>query len=775
MLYKNKKHILNLVAILCVTFYFYSCTQEKSETKTLLIKKTTYDFLGSLSIAEINTAKENYVKVVRRQFTVNEEDREVLFEHPNSEVEFKDILVEENSELKFGIAINPEVWNKTGDGVLFEIKIIDAKSQSKSIFSKYIDPKNNIEDRKWFDERIDLSTFARQKVSFVFKTTGGPKNDISTDWAAWSSPAIISKVKIDDYPISLEKTSQDLIVNFAKAEIVTKSKAIQKSKIVVKPNDIFLVSEREAILAYPPSEFRYEVTIPDNGFLQFGVGVAASSPGKNVSFEIYVNSNKIFSRYLTEIKENKRWFDEKINLSKYRGKRVNLRFKTLHRTQAHDSTSSVMAGWSKIRLSEVAPVSRNLSSTDQPNVILIVLDTQRADHLTCYGYNRDTSPTLKKFAEEGILFENAISQSSWTWPATATILTGLYPYTHGVINNNKSFLVNDIVTLAELLQKNHFTTFGVSANPLINKSKNFDQGFETFKELPEKAEVLNQRFLSWLEINNDLQFFAYLHYMDPHEPYSAPGRYHTMFDQKYKGKFPFKEDPWYWKDQQFTERDVEHLVARYDGETRYWDSQFKDLLENLRRLNVLEKTIIILTSDHGEAFLEHGRFGHSQHLYDELTRVPFIIWLPERTESKRIVEQVETVDIYPTLCTILGIEIPKNIQGKSLFPWTEVKSHSPYAFSQTEAVIPGKGISMRISVRTNEWKLIYTPSSKKYELFELSVDREEKNNSFGLHSIDKFQSKLEEWLLATRKNMPDNRQEIDADTMQKLRSLGYIK
>lgn len=192
MLYKNKNLILNLVAILCVTFYFYSCSQEKSETKTLIVKKTTYNFLDSLSIAEINTAKDNYV--TKSIFIINGEEREVLFEHPNSEVIFEDICIRKGSELWFGIAINFSAWEKPGDGVAFEINIIDEQLQKSSIYKKYIDPKNNMTDRRWFDENIDLNKFAGQKISIIFKTNGGPKNNW-VDWAGWSRPRIVSYVE----------------------------------------------------------------------------------------------------------------------------------------------------------------------------------------------------------------------------------------------------------------------------------------------------------------------------------------------------------------------------------------------------------------------------------------------------------------------------------------------------------------------------------------------------------------------------------------------------
>ena len=657
---KKARFILPIALTVGVSFFWYGCSQElekkdvRGPAETVQVKNL-YHFLANLENADIITAKANFVE--KTNFIINDEWREVLYEHADSEVTFKNVLIHENAELRFGIGINQGAWDKPGDGVMFEMSIIDATSKNTLLFSKYIDPKNNVEDRKWFDEKTYLGAFAGQTVSFIFKTTGGPKGDRSADWAGWSSPQILAVFDklLDDYPINIEKTKYDLIEKFPGAEIVTQKTKIKKSRLRVKYSGA-AGEERQVISAPPPSEFRYHLTIPDKAFLQFGVGVVGDwkwKVVKGVKFEVYVNQDKVFSRHVTNQKEDNHWFDEKIDLSKYSGQTVNLSFRT--HPESPNSTIPVRGGWSNLLISELTPVRRNLSSKDQPNIILIVIDTQRADHLSCYGYHRDTSPNLNKLAQEGVLFENAVSQSSWTWPATATILTGLYPYTHGVISEKRSFLVESINTLAEILQENHFTTFGISANPLISKDKNFDQGFETFIERAwQNAETLNHEFFNWLETNKGLQFFAYLHFMDPHDPYSAPGKYYDMFDPDYEGKDKFKNgdvNPLWFAvnfdegDAEYTDRDIEHLKALYDGEIRYWDSQFGELLEQLKELNILDKTIIVVTSDHGEEFMEHDKLKHGLQLYDETIRVPLIIWFPEIIEPRRIEEQVETVSM----------------------------------------------------------------------------------------------------------------------------------
>ncbi len=802
MSYKKLKLLLIFILITAGTFFLWGCSQEsgkegvKGQAEIVQVEKA-YDLLENLRAAEVVTKSVDFASDKKIFFTINDEKRLVLAQHPTSEIVFKDLYIDQKAKLEFEFGINQAAWDKPGDGVLFEIQIVEEKSQAKLIFAKYIDPKNNTKDRGWFNQSVDLSNFSEKKVSFVFKTTGGPKNDISFDWSGWSSARITwnTETALADYPINLESTKYDLLTEFPRAELGESKNGkarIKKSKIKVNSDYRINGEEREVILAYPLSEFSYALKIPDEASLEVGIGVAAESIGKDVKFEVYVNQDIVFSKHIWGGKDDSSWFDNKINLSRYSGKKVNLRFKTSN-YESEAVTNPIMAGWSILRITGVIPVKRSLSSKDRPNIILIVIDTQRADHLTCYGYNRDTSPTLAEIAKNGVLFENAISPSSWTWPATASILTGLYPYTHGIINDESSYLVNSIKTLPELLQENHFTTIGITGNPLVSKDKNFDQGFETFWEMPwTRAEHFNHRFLKWLEGNKNLQFFAYLHYMDPHDPYGAPGDFYDMFDPDYEGTYDFGKrkgvssavNPLWeainYKGEHldYTERDIEHLAALYDGEIRYWDSQFAHLLDELRRQNVLHKTIIVITSDHGEEFLEHGKLKHGVHLYDETIKVPLIIWAPNMISPQKIKDQVETIDIYATLCKMVGLEIPNEIQGVSLVPWTESSFPDPYAYSQTEhAFIFGARGATKNSIRTLEWKLISTPISNEYELYSLINDKEEKINQFGNHSIgNELKAKLEEWVKTTKNNHQLGvRKGIDEETMKKLKSLGYIR
>jgi len=173
-----------------MSFYWYGCSQQSQD----IFAKKTYDFVLNLENAEVITAKSKHVTTT--VFSINDDRRSVLFEHPNSEVVFKDVPIYENAKLDFGIAVDQNAWHMGGDGVLFEISIVDKESQNILLFSKYVDPKNNAEDRRWFDAQIDLSTFAGQMVSFIFRTDRGTNDNNAADWAGWSTPQLVSYSRI---------------------------------------------------------------------------------------------------------------------------------------------------------------------------------------------------------------------------------------------------------------------------------------------------------------------------------------------------------------------------------------------------------------------------------------------------------------------------------------------------------------------------------------------------------------------------------------------------
>jgi hypothetical protein len=189
---KELRSILLFCIITALSFLSANCSEKK---KTPASGKKIYDFLANAESAKITTPQPELVKFAQQEFTIKNDKRAILFEHPISEVLFSSVPIPANAVLQFGVGINPPAWDKPGDGVTFEVTVVDEKSDKTLIFSEYIDPKRNSRDRKWFDYNLDLRAFAGQRVGFIFRTSAGPRNDSSYDWAGWSNPQIRLEAK----------------------------------------------------------------------------------------------------------------------------------------------------------------------------------------------------------------------------------------------------------------------------------------------------------------------------------------------------------------------------------------------------------------------------------------------------------------------------------------------------------------------------------------------------------------------------------------------------
>jgi arylsulfatase A-like enzyme len=371
------------------------------------------------------------------------------------------------------------------------------------------------------------------------------------------------------------------------------------------------------------------------------------------------------------------------------------------------------------------------------NVILIVIDTLRADHIGAYGYEKDTSPNIDKLAEEGILFKNMIAQSSWTKQGTASILTGLYPKNHGA-SDRKDILDEKNVLLPEILQANGYDTYGFVTNRNAAEIFGFNQGYTKFFELLGKdfeppytsADEVNKKLIPFIKnLDKTSKQFIYVHYMDPHAPYLPKEKKFSeknLFDFSLDyfrnlslGIFYPKElnidDLRNSKNQKDLElvklfeensRSINIQVTRdqminlYDDEIWFNDKKIGELVQELKNKGMYENSIIIITSDHGEEFLEHNRFLHSRTLFDEQLFIPWIMKVP-RMKNDVVEKQVNQIDILPTTLKLLGIpnhqEIQTKIDGFDVFSDEERE----YSFSELDRA----GLTFS-SIRSMEDKLI---------------------------------------------------------------------
>lgn len=446
----------------------------------------------------------------------------------------------------------------------------------------------------------------------------------------------------------------------------------------------------------------------------------------------------------------------------------------------------------------------------QENIFFILIDTLRPDHLGCYDYSRDTSPTIDNLAKQGILFENTIAQAPWTKPSISSIFTSTLPSTHGVTwRGRHERLPTTMTTLAEVFQQNGFRTAAFSDNPHITVSNGFGQGFDKFVEnhsfLEGDAKHLTDQAIKWFKKNIHKKNFIYIHYLDPHDPYQAPGVYRDMFldahlvnvrkivemgnayvlngefhlDKKMeKGgeKIPPEDYP-LAVPMIISPEELQYLIDLYDGEIRYVDYQISRIIATLKALKAFDNTTLIITSDHGEEFLEHGMFRHGYQLYDETIRVPFIIVSPRlKNVPQKISVPVNLIDIMPTLLDIFGINYSANKQGRSLVQLiNQHENMGSLSISETA----WKGAHAR-SARLEDWKYIKDVRKEKEELFNLTEDPGEHNNLYPqeLERAEKFSKLLLAAMEGTQlvvDKASGSRKQLQKGQLEKLRSLGYVE
>ena len=320
-------------------------------------------------------------------------------------------------------------------------------------------------------------------------------------------------------------------------------------------------------------------------------------------------------------------------------------------------------------------IEDEVNTSKEPNVIFILIDCLRPDHLGCYGYKRDTSPTIDRLAQEGIIFTNAYCNAPWTKPSVASIFTSLYPNVHKVINYS-NVLPEGVLTIAEILKNHGYKTYFFNGgNVFIKKEFNFDQGFDEYTFLSHKSKNamdLTCEILAQISKIRGEKYFAYLHYMDAHTPYNK-NEYNNLFIKNGNKNF----EPGSPKSRSNVIRELtytgklsaegkKNIISLYDGQIRFIDENIKKIVSFLMSENRLKDTVIIITSDHGEEFWEHNNFEHGHTLYNELLRVPLII-TGNKIEHSEIASPVSLIDLSSTILEIVNIEADRfTQQGVSL-------------------------------------------------------------------------------------------------------------
>ena len=405
------------------------------------------------------------------------------------------------------------------------------------------------------------------------------------------------------------------------------------------------------------------------------------------------------------------------------------------------------------------------------NVILITLDTLRADHLPAYGYGGVETPYLDRFASDSVLFGNAVSHTPLTLPAHTSIMTGTYPFFHGVRNNGSFYASDAIQTAAEIYKAAGYDTAAFVSSFVLDSRFGLEQGFDVYDddmvdgrqkhsifEFKDRlGENTIKRVLNWIEkriaAKAEKPFFLWVHLFDPHKEYLPPEPYFSKY--------------------------ADNL---YDGEIAYTDSQVGRLLDKLRVEGLYEDALIFITGDHGESLGEHGELTHSIFIYNATTWIPLIVKMPgQEYAGKNVQNLVRHIDLLPTQLEILGLNgvsegsLTGDIQGVSLLPLMEGDAADPL-ISYAESFLPYYYYkwSPLQSVQTGDYKYIHLPEP---ELYDLNKDPRELNNLYGENGElgRNFAANLKDLKKNLSQGRPtDAKRKMDAETLAKLKSLGYI-
>jgi len=364
------------------------------------------------------------------------------------------------------------------------------------------------------------------------------------------------------------------------------------------------------------------------------------------------------------------------------------------------------------------------------NLLLISIDTLRPDMLGCYGYDRPTSPTLDRLASEGVLFEFAVASSPWTLPSHASMLTGVYANRHAM-KSPGSQLPDEIPTIAEILSERGFATGAFVNSHYLSKRYGLGRGFDAFRYVREATATaeparVGEEALAHLAKNRGEPFFLFVHLYDVHSNYISLPEFEERFIRPYDGVVDgtTKQLIRFRKEEvEIDDDDRRHLVDLYVAGIRQIDDGIDRLLSGIEELDLLDRTLVIVTADHGEEFLEHGGFLHGRTQYDELLRIPLIIHGPGVPRGKRIAEPVSVIDLLPTALSLFGAPADPSLDGLDISPlWRDGAAPSEDRPLFSEADHNNEENDIIRSVRYGGYKLVRNRLTGEEFLFDLRRD-----------------------------------------------------
>ncbi len=542
------------------------------------------------------------------------------------------------------------------------------------------------------------------------------------------------------------------------------------------------VETRFALVPPVPSRLVYPLTIPEEPRVDVAVGVASFDDAPlpaPVEFRILVDAGRGEEVAFQETVRRRfanRWFEPAIDLSPWAGKSSRVVFETRFQetefTRPDDSGQAFLAAWAN-------PVLRGAAAS-KPDLILISIDCLRADHVGVYGYGRETTPVLDAFAKDGVVFEDAVSVSSWTLPTHMSMLTGLLPTEHGLRHDQKRF--SSVSYLPEILARNGYETVGIASSLLLTPTFGFDEGFDRYHALVDvPAASLVDTAIREIELADGRSQFLFLHLFDAHWPYQPRPELLTRFGPRPKDisdllkKVIDRRPP-------SGPEEVEGLKSLYDAEIFDVDREIGRLFQALKEAGRYDGALIVVTADHGEGFYEHGFWQHSEVIYSEVTQVPLIVKWPGNSPRGRESRVVDQLHLFPTILAAASLETPHPRRG--LASGEEAEALTEITWEGNE----GKGPAMKIAIRKGSLKYVATFEGGvadpefvsrlvREEIYDRSHDPGETKNLLGERDTASFRSDARAFLEEVRTRRasdPSRAIVLDEEMRDRLRALGYL-
>lgn len=575
---------------------------------------------------------------------------------------------------------------------------------------------------------------------------------------------------------------------------------------------------RESVVARPGEVVRIPLRLPERPYLDLAIGTLAEAP---VAFRVAVREGRGDERVVLRhvVTAADRWHSDPVELDAWAGKQVELVLR------AESDEEDALAFWgSPVVRSRGAGVAA--AGADRPQgVILVIADTLRRDHLEPWGYGRPTGPHVRRLASEGVHFRDAVAQAVWTKVSVPSILSSLYPSTHGITDFTHR-LPASATTLAEAFRGAGYATFATSAIPFTGQLTNLHQGVEVLHESrsfvpPEEDFVMKSardyvgRALDWIAEHRDVPFLAVVHVADPHAPYRPFRPYDRLWTDDGEAAW-FREAEARVRQEipataaarkRFAaanlaemaragidgDRFVRHEKAWYDGSIRGMDAELGRLLDRLEHLGLADRVAVAFVSDHGEEFLEHGSHWHGLNVYGENANVPFLLWAPGfLPRGVEVQPTVQLVDVMPTLLDLAGLPVPERAQGRSLLPLVrEVEAGKVSAEWARRPAFVERAVRKDpadadvlggYAIIRDRWKLVAIdpprPGRPERELYDHRADPLNLEDVAAQHPevVAALGAELDRWRdWAQRQRLPaDDAGTLDAGELERLRSLGYV-